>query len=50
MNLEDVAYPIEQLEWAVRSVDLGFILQNAELCHFKRIMFKNALQTFQWHA
>ena len=39
----DLVYPIEQVEWAVRSVDFGFILQNVELCHFKRIVPKNFL-------
>ena len=28
----------------MRSVDFGFILQNVELCHFKRIVPKNVLQ------
>ena len=45
----DLVYPIEQFEWAVRSVDFGFILQNVELCHFKRIVPKNVLQAFEWH-
>ncbi len=46
----DLVYPIEQVEWAVRSVDFGFILQDVELCHFKRIVPKNVLQAFEWHA
>jgi hypothetical protein len=33
----------------VRSVYLRFILQNVELCHFKRIVPKNVLQAFEWH-
>jgi hypothetical protein len=44
-----LVYPIEQVEWAVRSVDLRFILQNVELCHFKRIVPKIVLQAFEWH-
>ncbi len=40
----ELVYPIEHVEWAVRSVDFGFILQNVELCHFKRIVPKNVLQ------
>jgi hypothetical protein len=42
-----LVYPIEQVEWAVRSVDFGFVLQNVELCHFKRIVPKNVLQAFE---
>ena len=34
----------------MRSVDFGFILQYVELCHFKRIVPKNVLQAFEWHA
>ena len=33
----------------MRSVDFGFILQNVELCSFKRIVPKNVLQAFEWH-
>jgi hypothetical protein len=43
-------FSIEQIEWAVRSVDFGFILQNVELCHLKRMVPKNILQAFEWHA
>ena len=28
----------------MRSVDFGFILQNVELCHFRRIVPENVLQ------
>ena len=38
---------MEQIEWAVRSVDFGFILQYVELCHFKRIVPKTVLQAFE---
>ena len=33
----------------MRSVDFGFILQNVELRHFKRIVPKDVLQAFEWH-
>ncbi len=32
-----LVYPMEQAEWAVRSVDFGFILQDVELRHFKQL-------------
>jgi hypothetical protein len=34
----------------VRSVDFGFILQNVELCHFKRIVPQDVLQASEWHS
>ena len=48
-SARDLVYPIEQMEWAVRSVDFGFIFQDVELCHFKRIVPKDVLQAFEWH-
>ena len=44
-----LVYPTEQVEWAVGSVDFGFILQNIELCYFKRVVPKDVLQAFEWH-